>query len=302
MLPSVTVLSVAALGLLGLGGAALCLLALVPRTAKVARDALPILGTEILIVGTAVAAFWLGGWVLLLALGLMAIRVIYEAETVSALSQPEAPKWRVLLSAVAFGALPLLWSQQDVPFWIFLLVPPAFVIGLALARRILPADYAARLDPIGLAVFPLSILWIFVIAGAREGFAPWLLLAFLFVETFDSYALLGGKFFGRTKAFPTLSPNKTIEGLAAGTLMLMATAAVGALVLGAPVWPAIGLALLTMPLAIAGDLLASRIKRRAGVKDYPAILPRQGGLFDITDAWIVTGAGFAVLAYLTGAI
>ena len=48
--------------------------------------------------------------------------------------------------------------------------------------------------------------------------------------------------------------------------------------------------------ALAGDLLASAAKRRAGVKDYPAVLPIQGGLLDIMDAWIVA-APLAVLVF-----
>lgn len=239
-MPSVQTLALAVLGLLGAGSVALCLLALLPATAKTARDALPILLTEIVIVGAAVAAFWLGGWVLVVALIVLAARVIYEVLAVAV-----APRGLLLL----FPGLPLL---------------------------------------------------VFVAAGLSGGYGPSLLLAFLLVETFDSYALLGGKFLGKTKAFPVLSPNKTIEGLAAGALMLMATAGLGAWALGAPVVPALGLALLTGPLAVAGDLLASKIKRRAGVKDYPTILPRQGGLFDITDAWITVGAGFVLIALVLG--
>jgi CDP-diglyceride synthetase len=41
--------------------------------------------------------------------------------------------------------------------------------------------------------------------------------------------------------------------------------------------------------AIAGDLTASAAKRRAHVKDYPAIIASQGGLLDIYDSWIVAG-------------
>lgn len=236
-MPGVEVLALATLALLALGSLGLGALALVPGRAHIARDAVPILLTEYVIIGAALLPLWLGGWALSLALGLLTARVLYEVTAVAGF----APK------LLAFPGVPLV---------------------------------------------------IFVSAGIAGGHAAWLLLAFLFVETFDSYALLGGKVFGRTKAFPTLSPNKTIEGLAAGTVMLMATAGLGALVLAAPLLPAMGLALLTLPLAVAGDLLASRIKRQAGVKDYPAVLPRQGGVFDITDAWITTGAGFVLISLI----
>jgi phosphatidate cytidylyltransferase len=41
--------------------------------------------------------------------------------------------------------------------------------------------------------------------------------------------------------------------------------------------------------AIIGDLTASAAKRRAQVKDYPAVIASQGGLPDIYDSWIVAG-------------
>jgi phosphatidate cytidylyltransferase len=52
--------------------------------------------------------------------------------------------------------------------------------------------------------------------------------------------------------------------------------------------------------AVAGDLLASLAKRRAGVKDYPPIMKVQGGLLDIIDAWLVAGPCLAGFAVLTG--
>ena len=100
-----------------------------------------------------------------------------------------------------------------------------------------------------------------------------------------------------------LSPNKTVEGPACGTVMLMLTAALaGALLAGLPLATSALVALFCGVLAVAGDLAASRLKRAAGVKDYPAVLPLQGGLLDIADAWIATGAGLVALLALTGGL
>jgi phosphatidate cytidylyltransferase len=46
---------------------------------------------------------------------------------------------------------------------------------------------------------------------------------------------------------------------------------------------------------VAGDLVASWLKRRAGVKDFPPIHAVQGGVLDIADAWIVTAPALAVV-------
>ena len=48
-------------------------------------------------------------------------------------------------------------------------------------------------------------------------------------------------------------------------------------------------------LAVAGDLAASRLKRMAGVKDYPVLMRRQGGVLDSLDSWIAAGAGLVAL-------
>ena len=72
----------------------------------------------------------------------------------------------------------------------------------------------------------------------------------------------------------------------------------GPLLGGFPVLGSMLFALAAGALTVAGDLAASRLKRVAGVKDYPAVLPHQGGLLDITDAWIATGAGLVTLMSL----
>jgi phosphatidate cytidylyltransferase len=56
--------------------------------------------------------------------------------------------------------------------------------------------------------------------------------------------------------------------------------------------------IIIMAAALAGDLLGSSAKRRAGVKDYPPVMAVQGGLLDIMDSWIVAGAALALLAML----
>ena len=149
-------------------------------------------------------------------------------------------------------------------------------------------------------IFPLLPLAAFSHAASEARFASLLVLAFFLVEIFDSFSLLGGKLLGRTPLVPRLSPRKTWEGLAAGagaTLLVL-------LALGA--WFDLPLSLMLLfgavviPAAIAGDLLGSRAKRQAGVKDYPPVMKVQGGLLDIADAWLVAGPCLAGLALVLG--
>lgn len=148
-------------------------------------------------------------------------------------------------------------------------------------------------------LFPGLPLALFVAVGVEPANAGVLVLAFLLVETYDSYALFGGKLFGRHPAFPRLSPRKTVEGLAGGAAMLALTAALaGPLLLGWSLALSLAAAAVIAVAAVVGDLAGSRLKRASGVKDYPQVLPRQGGLLDIVDAWLIAGPALVLLLRL----
>lgn len=110
----------------------------------------------------------------------------------------------------------------------------------------------------------------------------------------DVWAYLGGHLLGRHKAFPSLSPGKTIEGVAAGligsvlTALILHLKVVGVLddfrimetcIIGF----CIGFA------GIMGDLAESLLKRSAGAKDAGHIVPGYGGTLDVIDSLIVAG-------------
>jgi len=128
-------------------------------------------------------------------------------------------------------------------------------------------------DPLGLYL----LLWVFIVTWAT-----------------DIGAYFAGRKFGRRKLAPTISPNKTVEGLYGGI-------AGAALFGGLWAW-ATGLGtslyLLAPLFAVAaqgGDLFESAIKRRAGVKDSGNWLPGHGGLLDRLD-------GLIPVAVLTAAV
>jgi len=129
----------------------------------------------------------------------------------------------------------------------------------------------------------LALLWVRDRSGS-EGLA---LLLWLFLVTWstDIGAYFAGRNFGKRKLAPSISPNKTVEGLVGG---IAAAALFGA----AWVWAnELGPALLFLaPLfavaAQAGDLFESKMKRQAGVKDSGDWLPGHGGLLDRLDGLV----------------
>jgi phosphatidate cytidylyltransferase len=111
-----------------------------------------------------------------------------------------------------------------------------------------------------------------------------LLLVILLVVVTDSGAYFVGRFTGRTKLAPSVSPNKTVEGALGGLIATIVGGWALFRIIGGT-WD-IGSVLLfsaiTSILAQLGDLAGSALKRAAGVKDSGWIFPGHGGLLDRT--------------------
>src|SRR5690606_1314309 len=103
-------------------------------------------------------------------------------------------------------------------------------------------------------------------------------LAFGTIWASDSGAYFAGRAFGRTKLWPAISPNKTVEGAIGGVVSALIVAVIFAL--AAPDQLQLGTALLIGLIASAagqaGDLIQSAYKRLRGVKDSGALLPGHG--------------------------
>lgn len=113
------------------------------------------------------------------------------------------------------------------------------------------------------------------------------LLVFFLVWSSDTFAYLTGRALGKRPLFEALSPKKTLEGFAGGTLL---TAALGAWLCPhwglSEWWQGMILGGLTSFFGTAGDLFQSSLKRKAGVKDSGKIIPGHGGILDRFDAFL----------------
>jgi phosphatidate cytidylyltransferase len=102
----------------------------------------------------------------------------------------------------------------------------------------------------------------------------------------DTGAYFAGRFFGKHKLYPAVSPKKTWEGAIGGLAGSLAAAIAMKLIrLDHLTW--VDLILITIPgaaLGQMGDLVESLFKRSTGVKDSGAILPGHGGILDRIDA------------------
>lgn len=274
------------------GAALLLLLTLVPATRSVARQLWRVLGSEAVILAVGVLPWLLPQHVLMGLLLAGAARIGFESGTVHGLTTRR--DFRISHALLLVAAAAISWLAPSV---IFLWVTAAlFGAALAIAGSTSNTSLVGSLARF--TIFPLLPLAAFSHVASEPRLAPLLVLAFFLVEMFDSFSLLGGKLYGRTPLVPRLSPRKTWEGLGTGIAAVLLAILVLTVWLGLPLTQMLGAGAVVVAAAIAGDLLGSRAKRRAGVKDYPPVMNVQGGLLDIADAWLVAGPCLAGAALI----
>ena len=134
------------------------------------------------------------------------------------------------------------------------------------------------------------LTWLFVVCAAAifVGADSWMMLLLLLVIcSADIGAWFFGRMIGGDKMWERLSANKTwagqIAGIACGTVAAMIYEFIAPGAFDANIiWFGVAVALLSQ----YGDLTASWIKRRMGLKDFGHILPGHGGILDRFDGWM----------------
>lgn len=128
---------------------------------------------------------------------------------------------------------------------------------------------------------------------------------FIFISAWgsDTCAYFAGRYFGKHKLAPILSPKKTIEGAIGGALGAVLIAIIYTIIYTQFALPFLQdyLGLISMMVFIAallsqiGDLAASAIKRMLGEKDYGTIFPGHGGVLDRFDSILFVAPVIAIV-------
>ncbi|MCW3078276.1 MAG: phosphatidate cytidylyltransferase [Bacteroidetes bacterium] len=184
----------------------------------------------------------------------------------------------------------------------FMVIAPFLILTRALYSK-QPNSVNNGLYTIGgiiYAVLPFAFLNQTVLYGngcIGEIFSPWLILGVIFlIWSNDTFAYLGGSLFGKNKMIERVSPGKTWEGTAIGMLLTFAlsfTFNTFVYRLDSFMWPLLGV--LVPVLSTIGDLVESKLKREAGIKDSGNIMPGHGGILDRFDSLIFVSPFIFVL-------
>ncbi len=113
----------------------------------------------------------------------------------------------------------------------------------------------------------------------------------------DTGAYFFGKYKGKIKLVPRLSPGKTVEGTVCGIFMALLCGMLINLIFSSPIsykWSML-LGFVVGAVAVLGDLIESMFKRSVSIKDSGGLLPGHGGVLDRFDSLILV---FPVMYYL----
>lgn len=131
----------------------------------------------------------------------------------------------------------------------------------------------------------------------REYNIDYVIYIFIITTLTDTFAYITGKYIGKKKLVPKISPNKTVEGSIGGSLAATFAGSLYFISVFNTNLSFVMALLITLVLSILaqlGDLVFSFIKREYMVKDFSKIIPGHGGLLDRFDSIFFVTLGFLI--------
>ncbi len=197
---------------------------------------------------------------------------------------------------ISFIGSGLLWYltiyQSDSEKVMRLVLPLAFLFStwslIALWKKDMLNVHNRMPSASALLYFGFNTTLVLDLLVNNPTFSRWSLLGIIcIIWSSDSFAYLVGSKIGKTKLFPSVSPNKTWEGTLGGAFFAILTAmGVWYFTETKSLFFWSGTGLIVFIFGTYGDLVESSIKRKFGVKDSGNILPGHGGFFDRFDSFI----------------
>jgi len=268
-----------------------------------------LLSALVLIIVLALPVAFGPAWVLLFLAMIVIPWCVYELMHAT-LSKSASALGYILMA----GTVGCLWYSYQTDFFLLYLFMAGIALSIIIAGLYLFEKEMATGRDVALAlsgiIYPIGLFsfWI-LLRNAPDG-RFWMIFGLVCTFISDGGAYFAGKYLGRHKVSPRLSPKKTVEGLIGG----IAASMIFGLLLGLgydritdsvsmmepfirtyPVWLFIILGFLIALLDLAGDLTASMFKREFGIKDFGNIIPGHGGMLDRMDGIIPVGAALYII-------
>ena len=205
------------------------------------------------------------------------------------------PDIRLNIYTAVMAFLVSIWGYYEMSY-------PAALLGVLLFTSILFAEVLlshAKLDFQKVAIcFAGGLLIPFLLSSLvrlRVSYNGvfYVLLPFLLAFTSDSGAYFAGRYLGRHKLAPIISPNKTVEGAVGGVLAAVLGMLIFCVVLDlgfgftVSYLNALAYGIFGSVSSVFGDLIFSAIKRQTGIKDFGNLLPGHGGILDRFDSMVI---------------
>lgn len=210
--------------------------------------------------------------------------------------------WGLLIAGSLAYFSPVVGTASDVIAMVSATGLVWFICSAWLAKPALGAEAALHWLVLKLAVGAMICLLagiaLYHVFQFQQG-RLWLLTLLLIIWAADVGAYFTGKAFGKHKLAPSISPGKTWEGVVGGLVLAGVVGAVMGHYLPMA-WPKLALiAVGTAGISVVGDLMASLLKRQAGLKDSSQLLPGHGGAVDRLDSLLAAAPVFYCAAILT---
>lgn len=256
---------------------------------------------------------FLHSFVLPLILGLFSAIAVYEIINATGGKN----KILLIISCLTASAIPFAFHFNfEIPF-----MPVAIIYILAYLIIMVPMHKITTFNDVITALFstvavPCSLSLFILLRDTYVGYPEkfskstgvfLILLAMFCAWMTDTFAYFTGKFLGKHKLCPNVSPNKTIEGAVGGVIGNMIASSVMFIIFDKffftvhtlALWQIIIISAVLSVISMFGDLSASLIKRNHGIKDFGNIFPGHGGVMDRIDSCLfVLPALYASLYFL----
>lgn len=198
------------------------------------------------------------------------------------------------LVIIAFFTYLTLTDEIDDSFIVFLILAVATLVthlfltnNLFKLKKVNENSMLRKQLPLLYVLIPFSLITL-APSIVENTYNPYIIFGILIIIwSNDTFAYLVGKNFGKRKLFEKVSPKKTIEGFIGGLISGVISALVIAFTTSSlSILHWIVLSIIISIFGTIGDLVASKFKREANIKDSSNLIPGHGGFLDRLDSLI----------------